>query len=160
MLVFVVCLVVMVAAQFLGWQAQTDFGRVKVSNVTFPSGTGTPIRAKLLHPEGVTEASTAPGIIYLHGYQNNRETSDPYCIELARRGFVVLCVDMIGRGNSGVPLPLDDPGFDQTFGAEDAFEYLKRLPFVDPGRFGSWGTALGGRLPISWRWNATMWPPW
>ena len=145
-LVFVICILVMVAAQFLAWQVQTDFGRVEVSNVTFPSDTGITIRAKLLRPDSVTEVSPAPGIIYLHGYQNNRETSDPYCIELARRGIVALCVDLIGRGNSGVPLPLDDPGFDETFGAEDAFEYLKQLPFVDPDRVGIMGHSVGGEI--------------
>ena len=48
-------------------------------------------------------ASPAPGVVYIHGYQNNRETSDAYCIEMARRGFVVLEIDALGRGNSGNP---------------------------------------------------------
>ena len=52
---------------------------------------------------GVSAESPAPGVVYIHGYQNNRETSDAYAIEMARRGFVVLEIDAIGRGNSGDP---------------------------------------------------------
>ncbi|HKJ28358.1 MAG TPA: alpha/beta fold hydrolase, partial [Anaerolineales bacterium] len=86
------------------------------------------------------------GILYIHGYQNNCETSDAYCIELARRGFVVLNIDAIGRGNSGQPLPLDDPGFDETFGAMASFDYLQSLPYVAPDALGIMGHSVGGEI--------------
>lgn len=35
-------------------------------------------RGKLFKPANATEETPAPGVVYLHGYQNNRETSDPY----------------------------------------------------------------------------------
>ncbi len=68
---------------------QRDFGRVEVTNVTYDNYNGIPIRAKLLRPvEAASAGNPLPGVVYIHGYQNNRETSDAYCIELARRGFV------------------------------------------------------------------------
>jgi dipeptidyl aminopeptidase/acylaminoacyl peptidase len=61
-----------------------------------------------LKPIGVSKENQAPGVVYIHGYQNNRETSDVFAIEMARRGFIVVEIDAIGRGNSGNPDDIDD----------------------------------------------------
>ena len=104
-IIFAVCVLISIAATVTASLTQRDFGRIDVSNVTYPNNEwGPTIRAKLLKPRGVSEASPAPGVVYIHGYQNNRETSDAYCIEMARRGFVVLEIDALGRGNSGNPV--------------------------------------------------------
>jgi len=94
-----VCLVILIAAAVVGSLVQRDFGRVEVTNVTYENYNGIPVRAKLLRPADATQDNPMPGLVYIHGYQNNRETSDAYCIELARRGAVVLNIDAIGRGN-------------------------------------------------------------
>ena len=112
LLVFIICLIFLIAAVVLAALTQKNFGKVAVSNVSFLNFNGLTIRAKLLHPADVSEENPLPGIVYIHGYQDNRETGDAYCIELARRGFVVLEIDAIGRGNSGIPGKLDDPDFD------------------------------------------------
>ena len=145
-LVLVSCILVMVGAVVLASRVQTDFGRVEVRNVVFPNESGITVRAKLFQPEGVTEANPAPGIVYIHGYQNNRETSDAYCIELARRGFVVLNIDAIGRGNSGIPAPLDAPEYDETFGGMASLDYLKGLSYVDAASVGLMGHSVGGEI--------------
>ncbi|HSJ54201.1 MAG TPA: alpha/beta hydrolase, partial [Anaerolineae bacterium] len=93
-----------------------------------------------------TPAQPLPGAVYIHGYQNNRETSDAYAIELARRGLVVLNIDAIGRGNSGVPGDPDAPDFDPTYGGRRSLAYLRSLPFVDAGRVGMMGHSLGAEM--------------
>jgi len=85
-------------------------------------------------------------VVYIHGYQNNRETGDAYAIEMARRGFVVLNIDAIGRGNSGIPNDPEAPDFDDTYGGRTSLEYLKSLPFVDAGRVGMMGHSLGAEM--------------
>ena len=65
---------------------------------------------------------------------------------MARRGFVMLCIDAIGRGNSGIPNDLDDPDFDETYGGRTSFEYLKALPYVDAERVGMMGHSLGAEM--------------
>jgi hypothetical protein len=89
-----------------------------------------------------TEENPMPGVVHIHGYQNNRETGDAYCIELARRGFVVLNIDAIGRGNSGMPNDPKDPKFDKTillalilFGFAYFSEYLFEQIFIVDFRF-------------------------
>jgi len=141
-----VLLTMLIGAMSVAGLVQRDFGRVHVSNVRFANFNGIVVRAKLFVPDGVDENNPAPGIVYLHGYQNNRETSDPYCIELARRGFVVLNLDTIGRGNSGIPGELTDPDFDETYGGLTALAYLRGLEAVDPDRTGMMGHSLGGEM--------------
>ena len=139
-------IILTLAADILGHAAMTNWFSVEVSNVTFENKNGLMVRGKLFVPKGVDEDNPAPGVVYLHGYQNNRETSDPYGIELARRGFVVITLDTLGRGNSENQFSASDPGFDPTYGADSAFEYLQSLPFVDADRCGLGGHSLGGDM--------------
>ena len=145
-LIFVICVLIFVSAIVLAWLVQRDFGKVEVSNVTYENYNGIQVRAKLLRPVGATQTNPLPGVVYIHGYQNNRETSDAYCIEMARRGFVVLSIDAIGRGNSGIPGDINDPDFDVTYGGRTSFEYLKSLPFVDVNSVGLMGHSLGAEM--------------
>ncbi|MEN8244581.1 MAG: alpha/beta hydrolase [Thermodesulfobacteriota bacterium] len=145
-LLFVLLVAVLIAAMALASAVQTDFGRVDVSNVNYLNYNAIPLRAKLMRPKTTDTSARFPGIVYIHGYQNNRETGDGYCIELARRGFVVLNIDAIGRGNSGIP---NDPGqadFDETYGGLSSLAYLRSLPFVDPNSLGMMGHSLGAEM--------------
>ncbi len=145
-LFFIACLALLLGAELIAWMTQRDFGTVLVTNAIYNNYNGIPIRAKLMRPVDATEQNTVPGIVYIHGYQNNRETSDAYCIELARRGFAVLSIDAIGRGNSGIPNDPNNPSFDATYGAASSFDYLKKLPFVDPDSCGMMGHSLGAEM--------------
>jgi dienelactone hydrolase len=145
-IVLIIILAVLIAAVVVAWLVQRDFGRVEVTNVRYENLNGIPIRAKLLRPVEATADNPLPGAVYIHGYQNNRETSDAYCIEMARRGFVMLCIDAIGRGNSGIPNDLDDPDFDETYGGRTSLEYLKALPYADAERVGMMGHSLGAEM--------------
>jgi len=141
-----ICLAILVAAMALASAVQKDFGRVHISNVTFRNFNGIVVRAKLLQPENDPGQQALPGVVYIHGYQNNRETGDAYCIELARRGFVVLNIDAIGRGNSGIPNDPLAPDFDGSYGGLSALNYLRTLPRVNPQALGMMGHSLGAEM--------------
>jgi dienelactone hydrolase len=145
-IVLAASLTILVGAVVVAWLVQRDFGQVEVRNVTYENFNGIAIRAKLLRPVEATAGNVMPGAVYIHGYQNNRETSDAYCIEMARRGFVMLCIDAIGRGNSGIPGDLTDADFDETYGGRTSLEFLKALPFVDAQRVGMMGHSLGAEM--------------
>lgn len=140
---FSLSLLILLGAVITASFIQRDFGRVAVTNTVFLNYNGIPIRAKLFRPIMAIQQSPSPGIVYAHGYQNNRETSDAYCLELARRGFVVLEIDGIGRGNSGLPKDPKDPSFDKTYGVFSSFQFLKTLPFVSKDSLGLMGHSLG-----------------
>jgi dienelactone hydrolase len=145
-LLFAACLVILIVSVITASQTQEGFGRVDVGNVSYYNFNGIPIRAKLMRPVDASQTNPLPGILYIHGYQNNRETSDAYCIELSRRGFVVLEIDAIGRGNSGIPGDIKDSYFDPTYGGRSSLDHLKSLEFVNPQKIGLAGHSLGAEM--------------
>ena len=80
--------------------------RVILKDVRFAgdpvAGKGGLTQSGLLYiPSTATAARPAPAVLASHGYINTREMQSPFAIELARRGFVVLAMDMEGHGYSG-----------------------------------------------------------
>jgi len=143
---FLSCMAAMIVSVAVASWIQEDGGRIHVTNVHYQNFNGIPVRAKLLRPRDATSRNPMPGIVHIHGYQNNRETGDAYSIELARRGFVVLSIDAIGRGNSGMPNDPTSPDFDKSYGGRSSLEYTRSLPFVDPERVGLAGHSLGAEM--------------
>jgi len=139
-------LLISVGAVVLASVVQRDFGRLEVRDVYYPNDNGIMIRAKLFRPQTTAESNLLPGVVYIHGFQNNRETGDAYCIETARRGFVVLNIDAIGRGHSGIPGDLHKPDFDHTYGGKSSIAYLRALPFVNAKSVGIMGHSLGAEM--------------
>ena len=82
---------------------QTDHGNVAVSRGTLDTDAGE-LSYKLYVPGNATAGNPAPGVLLLHGYQNDHETCAAYAIELARRGVVVMSLDEYGHGDSQVGL--------------------------------------------------------
>ena len=82
---------------------QTDHGNVAVSEGAIALEAGT-LTYKLYVPKTATEDTPAPGVLLLHGYQNDHETCAAYAIELARRGVVVMALDEYGHGGSTIGL--------------------------------------------------------
>jgi len=127
---------------FLAHAIQTS-GGTRIEDVRFP-GDGVTQSALLYVPAGASAQHPAPAVLLSHGYINTREMQSPFAIELARRGFVVLAMDMKGHGYSGgaVRSPGDD------LGGPAALRYLTGLPFVDKANVGIEGHSMGG-IPIS-----------
>ncbi len=78
---------------------QTNNGKTTVTEGIIETDAGD-LAYKLYVPETATSANPAPGVLLLHGYQNDHETCAAYAIELARRGAVVLAIDEYGHGKT------------------------------------------------------------
>ena len=78
---------------------QTDHGNINISRGTIDTEVGS-LTFKLYEPITATAENPAPGVLLLHGYQNDHETCAAYAIELARRGVVVMSLDEYGHGSS------------------------------------------------------------
>ncbi|MBQ5986325.1 MAG: hypothetical protein IJL59_03575, partial [Clostridia bacterium] len=85
-----VILVCMIGANAI----QTAGGAIEITQGMIETERGD-LAYKLYTPKG---AANAPGVLLLHGYQNDRETCAAYAVELARRGVVVLSLDEYGHG--------------------------------------------------------------
>ena len=92
-------IVVIFACLGVAHSIQTDGGNIQVSRGTIVTDVGD-LTYKLYEPVTATAENPAPGVLLLHGYQNDSETCAAYAIELARRGAVVLALDEYGHGYS------------------------------------------------------------
>jgi hypothetical protein len=135
--------------------------------VAFVSGNGDEIKGYLLIPDGASASSPRPAILALHSTVNggagvtvgidSTHRNRYYGLELARRGYVVLAVDVISSGERIYPGfgEFDTGGFDRQFPRWSAMgkmlhdhirsvDYLTGLAEVDSSRIGTIGHSLGG----------------
>jgi uncharacterized protein len=142
----IACVVVVFGSAIFAFEIERDFGTVQVEFVRLVDPSGYTIAAKLFRPVAATPQNKMPGVLNLHGGQNDKGVQDPFSIELARRGFVVLATDGIGHGDSegayNMGRVFGDPSY--TFGADTGYAYLKSLPFVDATNLGLTGHSMGG----------------
>ena len=132
------CLISMIGAEII----QTDGGNVSIESLKWVDSYGNTVAANLYVPSTATEDNPAPAVIAVHGWWNNKEMQDPFAIELARRGYVVLCPEMYGHGDSE-RLTWDEL-YENACGENAAVEYIATLPFVDTSRIGLTGHSSGG----------------
>jgi uncharacterized protein len=118
---------------------QTDNGNVKISDVRFVGDYGNQISGLLYQPAKFDPKKKLPAVLTAHGYINTREVQDAFDIEFARRGYVVLSVDMEGHGYSE-QIPYDPT----QRGTLSALSYLRNLGFVDNTKIALEGHSMGG----------------
>lgn len=99
----ILCIVASTVLMVFADRIQTDEGNIQIINGTIRDERGR-LTYKLYKPLSATNETKAPGVLLLHGYQNDHETCAAYAIELARRGAVVLCLDEYGHGSSTIGL--------------------------------------------------------
>lgn len=99
----VICLVLLLALAFgvltVADRLQHGSGTIKIED-GYVEADGYQIPFKLYIPQTATADTPAPGVLLLHGYQNDHETNAAYAIELARRGAVVMSIDEFGHGSN------------------------------------------------------------
>ena len=99
----ILCIIAATALMVFADRIQTDYGNIQIINGSIKDERGR-LTYKLYKPLNATSETKAPGVLLLHGYQNDHETCAAYAIELARRGAVVLCLDEYGHGSSTIGL--------------------------------------------------------
>jgi dienelactone hydrolase len=121
---------------------QTDGGTVKVKEMYWETSTGVGLSALIFKPDSATAENKAPAIVVSHGRYNNKEMQEGNFVELARRGYVVISIDMYGHGDSDYT-KIDTNATGGT-GMYDAVKLLADLPYVDADRIGVTGHSAGG----------------
>jgi len=130
--VFCVLIVVILFSAIMSSAFQNNFGTIDVRVIEFNDKDGERLVGKLYRPIGVDANNPAPGILGLHGYNNDKDVQRPAAIELAKAGFVV-------HGDSSGGYTLDAPPYSYFV----AYEYLMDLKFVDENNTGIYGHSLG-----------------
>jgi dienelactone hydrolase len=130
------------AGGLLAHLVQTS-GGVSVTDIRYPGEDGVTFAALLYVPATASAQHPAPAVLASHGFINTREMQSPFAIELARRGFVVMAMDMAGHGASGGVLA------EQGFGGPAALKYLRALSYVDSANIGLEAHSMGGSAVMS-----------
>ncbi|MHA1489682.1 MAG: alpha/beta hydrolase [Promethearchaeota archaeon] len=149
---FIVLVVVILFSSITAFFIQNDFGKIDVKTIKIVDENGNTIVGKLYRPLQATEANPLPGVLLLHGLNNDMDTEGGAALELARRGFVTLALSELGHGDSvsyGQPVGMDVLyGETGAMGANEAYQYLQDLPFVNARRIGLVGHSMGGTNAI------------
>jgi hypothetical protein len=133
----VLCLISMIGASLV----QTGGGRIRVKDLRWETTRGYQMSGLLFVPKSVSAENKAPAVVVSHGMYNNREMQDLYYVELSRRGFVVLSMDMYNHGLS----ESSTTNVGEIFlGMYEAVKMLDSLDYVDSSRIGITGHSLGG----------------
>lgn len=95
--VLALALLLVLCGSLLAQHFNTSMQTVSVSRVSFDTERGT-LSGLLYRPKDLS--APRPAVVVTHGYLNSAEMQDANAIELSRRGFVVLALDMYDHGHS------------------------------------------------------------
>lgn len=134
----VICLISMIGTSLV----QTSNQKIRIKNMAWESPEGFLLSADLWIPPNATAETPAPGIVTVEGWYNNKEMQDMYNVELSRRGYVILTLDMHGHGNSEAVS--SDSLYNGAVGVDAAVQLMATLPYVDSSKIGVTGHSSGG----------------
>jgi hypothetical protein len=140
---FVVSLVLLFGGAAVGKYFHTSAGTVKIHDIKYITVDGAEMRALLYVPNTATPGNPAPVVISCHGYNNTAEVQDLNCVELSKRGFIVMSIDAYGHGGSNFPDERINPVV-SDMGTYSALQYIGTLPYADSKRVGMVGHSMGG----------------
>jgi dipeptidyl-peptidase 4 len=135
----------------------TAYGRVNFLKMT--THDKVELNALLIQPPGFSSGKKYPAVVYVAGGPGQQAVHDAWDGDvtmwqqlLAQHGYVVFAVD--NRGTGGRGHLFEEPIHYKLSGQEipdqvDGLQFLRTLPYVDPGRIGIWGRGFGGMLTVN-----------
>lgn len=128
------------------WILQTNFFSVKVEDIYIPTNDQQSLHAIAYIPKSATAESPAPVVIVCHGWSDSGEKMDAACIELSRRGIVVISMDAYGHGLSSNIAGLMPHSEVDGLGMVSLVDYCASgiMNYIDTDRIGLMGYSMGG----------------
>ncbi|MCL2378194.1 MAG: alpha/beta hydrolase [Defluviitaleaceae bacterium] len=128
----VIALALIVLGSFMASMFNSSFFSVNVSRISFETEHGT-LTGLLYMPRGAGPEDPRPVLVTTHGFLNTGEMQDALAIEMSRRGYIVLALDMYDHGNSRWANDIPVGGHFGTFWIQAQFsavQYMFRQPFT------------------------------
>lgn len=123
--------------------------KVTVQEVNLELRGGT-LNMEVYRPTNIKQGTKLPCMILAHGGSECLATPVIHAWEYAKRGIVVLNVNMYGAGLSDMPQYMEDGATLGTYsrnsgthGLVDALNYARDIDYVDTTRIGIWGHSQG-----------------
>ncbi|ULO09889.1 hypothetical protein H1230_14640 [Paenibacillus sp. 19GGS1-52] len=139
-------LVLIIIGSLFASMFNTSFYSVKVKEITFKADHGT-LSGLLYMPKGAGADDPRPVIITTHGYLNTKEMQDAPAIEMSRRGYIVLALDMYDHGDSrwDNDIPVKDLfGTFWIYSQFDASKYIFQQDYTKKDDSGNAYVAVSG----------------
>lgn len=144
--VLVVALVLIVLGSFCASMFNTSMFQVKVKKIDFETEHGT-LSGLLYMPKGAGAKDPRPVIVTTHGYLNSKEMQDAPAIEMSRRGYIVLALDMYDHGDSrwSEDIPVGSQfGTFWIYSQYDAANYMAKQDYTKKDEKGNAYLAVSG----------------
>ncbi len=119
--------VMAVSSFYLSWSADLGFGELTVDRMTIEREPGRPVDFLVYRPRYSSYGEPLPTILTIPGIAGSKEGMYSFNIELARRNFTVVSVDLPGHGDS--ILPFNESDFEEM--AEDCYAALRYVQLND-----------------------------
>jgi pimeloyl-ACP methyl ester carboxylesterase len=104
--------VLTVSSSYLTWAADRGFGTITVERFGIESSPGRSVNFTVFAPTDSSYIGDMPAVLTVHGVSGTKEGMFAFNIELARRNFTVISIDLAGHGESVMPFdPTDIEGF-------------------------------------------------
>lgn len=139
----IVALVLMLCGCILASWIHTGAGAAVIKDIRYAGTNGFVWAARLYIPKGVTSENPAPAVFMSHGGDASNEIMGNLALEFARRGYVVLNIDMSGHGYSEKPVRA------YGMGGADLLGYLRSLDIVDKDNIALIGMSMGAEAVAS-----------
>ena len=133
---------------YLSWATDRGLGEITVERFTIEKEPGHPVDFLVYAPRVGAHLDPMPLALTIHGLAGSKEGMYAFNIELARRNFTVVSIDLPGHGDSVLPFDITD--FHGM--AEDAYAALRYVQNnwdnVDNESYGVLTHSLGFRVGI------------
>lgn len=136
---------------YLSWSVDRGMGAVNVERISLEREPGRPVEILVYSPRVEAlggDLEPTPIILSLHGIAGSKEGMYAFNIELARRNFTVVSMDLPGHGDSTLPFIVTDY---ETI-AQDAYYALRHVqttyPNIHNESYGVISHSLGFRVAI------------
>jgi hypothetical protein len=139
----IISIVLILGGSLLASWLTTGAGAATVNEIKINETNGYVISAYLYTPKSASAQNPAPGVLVIHGLNNQKNYMSNTALELVRRGYVVLSIDMSGHGFS------NGANGANAYGGPDALNYLRSLSVVDTNNIGLVGMSQGGFGPVT-----------
>ncbi|TFF68307.1 alpha/beta fold hydrolase [Candidatus Thorarchaeota archaeon] len=143
-----ILVVVMLSSLYLSWSTERGLGDLVVEDHVIERPNGRTVHFSVYRPRQPDYGKPLPCVVTIHGISGSRDMMSPYSIELARRNFTVVAVDLAGHGVSEekfgfaeFPEVIDD--------VYAAVEYIQTtIPNVNSTHYGVLGHSLGAGIAL------------
>ncbi|MCK5152556.1 MAG: alpha/beta fold hydrolase, partial [Candidatus Thorarchaeota archaeon] len=139
--------IVIASSLYISWSTDRGLGELELERFTIEREPGRTVDFMVYKPRYSTYDGPMPLVLTTHGIAGSKEGMYSFNIELARRNFTVVSVDLPGHGDSMLPFNVTD----FATMAEDllaAVEFVQAWPEVNDTHYGVLTHSLGFQIAV------------